>query len=207
MPWPYDDPRENANIMFSPDGKYLYLFGADVIVYDTTTFKAVDKWELATPLESGMGRLEFAATDTTYEEPGFYTALFRSNDPVQRRQMMGIARVDLTNRSVEYYTIGPAENVSFALAPGRKRGYGLYHSIGKYELWGFDLENRRLLNKVEFQGRPRMALKTSTNGQLLYIYLAGNTIDIYEAATYKYLRTITLEGDTTTPLQVLPASR
>jgi hypothetical protein len=206
IPWPDNEERENANLMFSPDGKLLYLFGPDVVIFDTSTFEQVDKWPLSQPIESGMGRIEFASRDTTYEEPGFYTALFRSNDPVQRRQMMGVARVDLAKRTVDYYTIGPAENVSFALAPGRTRAYGLHHEIGKDEFWCFDLENRRLLNKVEFQGRPRMALKTSTNGKLLYIYQAGNTIDIYEADTYKYLRTITLEGDTTTALEVMPAS-
>jgi len=49
-----------------------------------------------------------------------------------------------------------------------------------------------------------MALKTSSNGKVLYIYQAGNTIDLYEAGTYKYLRTITLDADTTTELFVVP---
>ena len=40
-----------------------------------------------------------------------------------------------------------------------------------------------------------MRLSPSTNGQILYIWSAGNTIDLYEAATYRYLRTITLDGD------------
>ena len=39
--------------------------------------------------------------------------------------------------------------------------------------------------RAEFEGRPRMSLKTSTNGKILYIYNAGNTIDYYDAATYK----------------------
>jgi hypothetical protein len=57
---------------------------------------------------------------------------------------------------------------------------------------------------MEFSGRPRMALRTSSNGKVLYIYQAGNTIDLYEATTYKYLRTITLDADTTTELFVIP---
>ena len=56
----------------------------------------------------------------------------------------------------------------------------------------------------EFKGRPRMGLKTSSNGKVLYIYGAGNTIDLYDASTFKYLRTITLDTDTTTGLYVLP---
>jgi hypothetical protein len=70
----------------------------------------------------------------------------------------------------------------------------------------FDLENRRLGNRTEFHGRPRMSLKTSSNGQVLYIYNAGNTIDLYDAATYKYMSTISLDGDMTTDLFVFPSS-
>jgi hypothetical protein len=56
---------------------------------------------------------------------------------------------------------------------------------------------------MEFQGRPRMGLKASSNGKVLYLYNAGNTIDLYEAATFKYMRTITLDMDTTSGLYVL----
>jgi hypothetical protein len=82
--------------------------------------------------------------------------------------------------------------------------YGLYEDIGRYEFWKFDLEHRKLANRVEFKGRPRMGLKTSSNGKVLYIYVAGNTIDLYDAETYQYLRTITIDGDMTTELFVLP---
>jgi hypothetical protein len=49
-----------------------------------------------------------------------------------------------------------------------------------------------------------MSLKTSSNGRVLYIYNAGNTIELYDAATYKYMRTITLDGDVTTGFYVVP---
>lgn len=111
--------------------------------------------------------------------------------------------MNLQQKSVDFYALGPAAPVSFSLAPGRKWGYGLLDEIGKYEFWSFDLANRKLGSRVEFAGRPRMALKTSSNGKLLYIYEAGNTIDLYDAATFKYLRTITLDADMTTNLYVM----
>jgi hypothetical protein len=49
-----------------------------------------------------------------------------------------------------------------------------------------------------------MSLKTSSNGKVLYIYNAGNTIDLWDAETYTYLRTITLDGDMTAELFVFP---
>ena len=64
------------------------------------------------------------------------------------------------------------------MAPDRKRGYGLLQQIGRYEFWAFDLEQKKLINRTEFAGRPRMALRVSSNGKLLYIYQAGATIDV-----------------------------
>jgi hypothetical protein len=139
------------------------------------------------------------------EDPGFYTGIFNVQDAVQHRAIMGIARVNLAKKDVEFYPLGPASGVgSFALAPGRKMAYGLHSEIGKYEFWSFDLEHRKLGPHMEFNGRPRMGLKVSSNGKVLYIHVAGNTIDLYDAATFQYLRTISLDADMTTNLYVMP---
>jgi len=204
IPWPNNEEREFVGLMMSPDGKLLYFFADDVLIYDTTDFKQVDKWELSRPLEEGLGRMDFGSRDTTYEDPGFYSGIFLMQDPVQNRRIMGVARVNLGGKSVDFWPLGPARPVSFSLAPDRKRAYGLLQEIGHYEFWTFDLEGHKLGAKTEFSGRPRMALRTSSNGKVLYIYQAGNTIDLYEAGTYKYLRTITLDADMTTELFVVP---
>jgi len=205
IPWPDGEERQNANILFAPDGKLMYLFSdQDVLIYETGTFTQVDKWELSKPIEEGFGRLEFGSRDVLNDEPGFYTSIFNVSDPVQHRRTMGIGRVNLAAKTVDFYTLGPSTPLSFTLAPGRKVAYGLYEEIGRYEFWKFDLERRTLAARTEFKGRPRMGLKTSSNGKVLYIYVAGNTIDLYDAETYQYLRTITLDGDMTTELFVLP---
>jgi hypothetical protein len=206
VPWPNGEEREGANIQFSPDGKLMYLFSdRDVVIYETDTFKQVDKWELSKPVEDGFGTFEFGQIDAANDEPGFYTGIFQVQDPIQHRRVMGIGRINLSAKTLDFYTLGPANQVGFTMAPGRKRAYGLFNEIGHYEWWMFDLEHRRLGGRVPFEtGRPRMSLKTSSNGQVLYIYNAGNTIDLYEAATYKFMRTITLSGDITTDLFVYP---
>jgi hypothetical protein len=204
IPWPNNEEREFVNVMMSPDGKLLYFFADDVLIYDTTDFKQVDKWELSRPLEEGLNRFDFGPRDTTFEEPGFYSGVFSVMDPVEKRRIMGIARVNLTAKSVDFWPLGPFRPVGFSLAPDRKRAYGLLQDIAHYEFWTFDLEHHKLGSKMEFSGRPRMALRTSSNGKVLYIYQAGNTIDLYDASTYKYLRTITLDADTTTELIVVP---
>jgi hypothetical protein len=205
IPWPNNEERQNVQIQFSPDGKLMYLFSdQDVLIYDTGNFTQVDKWELSKPIEEGFGRIEFGQGDILNDEPGFYTAIFNVSDPIQHRRIMGIGRVNLAAKTVDFFTMGPSSPVSFAMAPGRKVAYGLFQDIGRFEFWRFDLERRKLANRTEFKGRPRMSLKTSSNGKVLYIYNAGETIDLWDAETYQYLRTISLEGDMTAELFVFP---
>ena len=203
IPWPGGDVRRTASMLFSPDGGLLYFFFDDVVAVETDGFTEVERWNLSAAVDDGLGRFNFSfSTTQVNEEPGFFTNVFRVQDEAQNRELMGIARIDLPNRAVDFYTLGPSARLRFALAPGRRTAYAIQSEIGRYEFWAFDLEQRRLGARRVFAGRPRMALATSTNGTLLYVYQAGNTIDLYEAATYDYLRTITIDGDMTTDLIV-----
>jgi hypothetical protein len=127
-------------------------------------------------------------------------------DPVNKRRIMGIGRVDLAARKVDFRPLGPAEQVSFAQAPDRKRAYGIKSDIGRYEFWTFDLEKPSVVSRQEFKGRPRMVPRVSSNGRVIYVYVAGETIDLYEASTYRYLRTIHMGADQTTELFVVPGA-
>jgi hypothetical protein len=127
-------------------------------------------------------------------------------DPVQKRRIIGIGKVDLMARKIDFRPIGPAEQISFAQAPDRKRAYGIKSDIGRYEFWTFDLENASVVSRQEFKGRPRMQPRVSSNGRIIYVYVAGETLDLYEAATYRYLRTIQMGADQTTELFVVPAA-
>ena len=204
--WPTGEPTSGSRMLFSPDGAYLYYFARDVIVLETGGFTEVDRWSLSDPIEPGMGAINFGfSTDLVYEEPGFFTNLFRLHDPAQDRDLMGIARIDLPNRDVDFYTLGPATSIQFALAPGRRTAYGLASRIEGYEFWTFDLEERRIGQRRQVAGRPRMALDVSTNGRVIYISSAGNTIDFYDAASFDYLDTLALDGDMTSGLIVMPS--
>jgi len=204
IPWPKGEERENVNIRFSPDGKLLYFFGDDVLILETTNFTEVDTWPLSRPLEAGLGRVNFGSVEDFNEDPGFLTGLFTTQDPIQNRRIMNLGRVNLMAKTIDLTPIGPAEGVSFALAPDRKRGYGLMQQIGRYEFWAFDVAQKKLLGRTTFEGRPRMAMRVSSNGRLLYIFQAGATIDVYDAASYKLLRTIEMNADQTTNLFILP---
>jgi hypothetical protein len=204
--WPDGQEREGVQILFSPDGKYMYFFtDEDILVYDAATLKQVDKWDLQRSVDDGLGSFGFGFPFSLYDDVGISTGLFRTTDPVNRRSLMGVARVDLAQRTVDYYTLGPSDGVGFALAPDRKKAYGLKQQIGNYQFWVYDLENRRVERRVDFEGRPRMGLSVSTAGNQLYVHTAGATIDVYDASTLQHVRTATFRSDMTRLLVVPPA--
>lgn len=199
IPWPNGQERDGAQIIFAPKGDLMYFFTQDdVLIYDTNTLKQVDRWDIShTLFEEGLGRINFGLPYDVYEEPGFYTGLFRTNDPVNHRTQMGVARMDLANRQLDFYSLGPSQAVSFRLSPDRKRAYGIHNEVGNYQFWTFDLESRRVLGKTEFPGRPRMGLVVSSNGTQLYITTAGATIDQYSTRNFAHLGTVNLGADMT----------
>lgn len=211
IPWPRGEERENVNIRFSPDGTLLYFFGDDVLILETTNFTEVDTWPLSRPIEPGLGRVNFGSVDDFNDDPGFFTGLFTTQDPIQNRRIMNLGRVNLVAKSIELTPIGPAEGISFSMSADRKKAWGVMQGtggtaqpIGRYEFWAFDVAAKKLLSRTPFEGRPRMALRVSSNGRLLYVYQAGETIDVYDSATYKRLRTIEMNSDQTTSLFILP---
>ena len=77
VPWPDGQERDQANLLFSPDGKLLYFLGDEILIFETQNFTQVDKWDLSN-FEEGLGQVSvsfggFGGLDTTNDEPGFLT--------------------------------------------------------------------------------------------------------------------------------------
>jgi hypothetical protein len=205
IPWPNGQEQDFAQIIFSPDGASMYFFTQnDIIVMDAVTLKQVDRWDLGTSFfEDGVGRINAGFANDIYEEPGFYTSLVRVTDPVNRRTLMGVSRIDLAKRTVDYYTFGPTAPIGgMRLAPGKKRAYAVQSQVGEHYFWTFDLEKRQVVGKTEFSGRPRMGMSVGTSADRLYIYVAGNSIDVYDVNTFQKTRTVVYDADMTLLLLV-----
>jgi hypothetical protein len=206
--WPDGEPRDNVSFRYSPDGETLYFYTNDIIAVDADTYEEVDRWEISQPLESGLGRPGFSTQSLTYDDPGVATSLYRMRDPVHNRNLIGIAKVRLSEKEVDFFTVGPAEPIrGFALAPNGEKAWALYSTIEAYEFWEFDLVEQRLARRVPFAGRPRMGLEVSADGTKLYVHVAGNTIDVYDVETFSLLRTVEFDEDMTLGnIAIIPGS-
>lgn len=73
--WPDGQERDQANLLFSPDGRFLYFLCNEILIFETEKFTQVDKWELSN-FEAGLGQGSatfggFGGLDTVNDEPGF----------------------------------------------------------------------------------------------------------------------------------------
>ena len=205
VPWPDDRKRQGVNLRFSRDGRWLYFLLDDIRVYDTEDFSEVGRWDYSGVMGGGLEDFSFGFSESVYEDRGIYTGIFRVTDPVQDRVLMGVARVDLDEREVDARPLGPTEpRMRFALAPDGRTAYGLKDQVDDYEFWTMDLDQAQVTSRARFRGRSRMLHEVSSSGEVIYIYNAGNTIDMYRADDYAYMRTIVLDTDTTSGLIILP---
>ncbi|MBI3666716.1 MAG: hypothetical protein HY236_10930 [Acidobacteria bacterium] len=199
-----------AGYRVSPDGKFLYVFRENVLIFDTADFKLVEKIDLSKPLPlyPGMATVNLGEGEDPNDEPGMLTAFFNASDPVVHNRIFGIARVDLAKRTFDFTPVGPAAMgiAGLRLTPDRKTGYTVaflgQHGNRRTEFWVFDMEKRKLVNRVEFPGRMS-GFTLSANGQRIYLK-SGPMVEIYDTATLKLRRVLNLNLDTTTGLLVLP---
>lgn len=193
------EPGFFFELRYSPDGKSLYAFADKILIFDAISLVEVGTWDLSPPNEPGLGRFELGWLDDA-DDAGSLQGVFTMEDKLQHRRLLVVGRVNFGDKSLDFFPLGPAPEhgwVSFALDAERNRSYVLLQDIGHHELWTIDVRGRRLLKKTTFDGRPRMAIKTSSNGKIIDLYEAGNTIDLYDAAEFKHLRTITVDADMT----------
>ncbi|HKX00762.1 MAG TPA: hypothetical protein VJN43_23675 [Bryobacteraceae bacterium] len=216
-----DYPKEEDNLYsrfaglrVSPDGKHLFQFRENVLIFSTDDFKLEEKIELAKPQYPGMERIGVWANNDPADEPGIMQTVFNAADPVVHRRIFGLARVDLAHRSFDFTPVGPAATgmAGLRVTPDHKTGYTVAFLEGnpgnlRCEFWVFDMATRKIVKRVDFPARNRFDFTTSSTGKQIYIFTAGPTIEVYDVDSLELRKTINLEGDTTTNLLVVPAKK
>ena len=206
---PHEDESQNEagfgrfTLEVSPDGKYLYQFGAKISIWRTDDLTLVDHLDLAQTDFEGMERVRLGSDLDLIGQPGRHVSVFNSSDPIVHRKIFGIGRFDLTTRQVDFDPIGPAPGGMSGLqvTPDKKFAYAIV-SNGRFgnkrcEFWAFDLTSDQIRQTAEVPCRSRFSFGMASDGTKLYIYGAGFEIEVYDAATLKYERTYDLKNDIT----------
>ena len=214
MPFPkgYDDGFGfAATYKISPDGKLLYVFDEDVVIFDLSDLHQVDRVALAKPEFPGASPYRLAANDDPNDTPGTMTSVFTSVDSAVHKETIGMAQFNLATKKVEYTPLGPAfPMVGFALSPDRKMGYSLMvYSTGANrvtEWWVWDIASHKVIKREFLPARVNFRFSLSSDGSKLLVYGGGSTIEFYDAKTLKSTKLLYLNKDTTTNLITLSGS-
>jgi WD40 repeat protein len=200
-------------IKLSPDGKLLYLFRNNILVFDTATLQLVKKVDLAKPQAPGIENVSLGILEDPNELPDKVTSVFTSSDPYVHREVFGIGIIELTKLTFDFSPIGPVtagHMMPLYLTPDRKTGYtvAITGDPGnrRCEFWAFDMATRKLIRKREFDGRTRFYFSVSADGTKLFLYGAGFEIEVYDAKTFEFRSNIETPGDMTTNMVMLQAT-
>ncbi len=202
--------RGGGGFEVSPDGKYLYQFGAQVTVLNSTDFSVVERIQLESPEGQPMENLGLGGMQEALSQPGQRVSIFNYSDPIVHNRVFGLARFDLNTRKFDFTPIGPspASLGQLFISPDKKMGYTMITNGNggnkRCEFWGIDLVTTRLSRTAEVPCRTRYSFGMSSSGQQLYIYAAGFQIEVYDAVTFKQLAVWDLNHDMTGPMVVLP---
>lgn len=202
---------DEGEFRVSPDGKSLYKFGENVLVFDTSKLEMVKKIDLQKPTFAGMGPINFGSGIDPHDDPNFMTSMFISSDPYVHRKIFGIGKFDLNTREFTFSPVGTVvPNMgegdegaysNLRLTPDRKTGYTVaivgQHGDKACQFWAFDLVGTTLKEKVDFPCNSRFSFANSYAGDKLLIFGAGFEVSIYDAATMKFVRTVNLGEDVT----------
>jgi hypothetical protein len=187
----------------APDGKTLYVLSQNVYVLDVETQEIVDRIDFSKPRAPGYGAsgIGFAPAELS---PGILYGFYRSPDPILKKTMFGITRVDLARREVESFDVSTDLKVEwFTISPDGKRAYA-----GMDDMVAVDLESRRILARKEGveRGRQNTSMVVSSDGTKLFVGGVGPLIHVYDAGTLEPLRQIHAGGDIMNPPQAIPGS-
>ena len=197
-----------SSFKVSPDGKKLFVFSKDILIFDLATFTQIGKIALSKPPYPGATPLRLTVTDDPYDDATKLTSVFTSVDPIVHKGTLGLATLNLLTRDVSYTPIGPAlPMIGILVSPNRKLGYSVMFNYAggnrRTEWWVWDLQTHQVIKTQPFESRPTFRFGLSSDGKKLYLYGSGSTLEIFDASTLASLKLIYLNKDITTNLVTL----
>lgn len=183
--------NRGVRIHVAPDGKSFYVISSDIHQIDAETHEVMDTVVLSEPLLAGYGPVR--GLSLTETEPGVFYGIYRTTDPFLKKEVFGVAELDLYGKNIRTFELGPDANVRrFAVSPDGRRGYA-----GLHDLVVVDMDEEKvILQKDDFeQGRTNTSMIVSHDGSKLYVSGVGDTMHVYDAETLEPIKEIFAGGD------------
>jgi hypothetical protein len=183
-------PYGIVSLLAPADENRLIAWGRDIYLIDL----AQKRVATIIPLMSGNPPNR-AAMDTLpfflqYEQSGIVSIPFFTEDPILKKELMGLANLHVDTGKIELLELGPAIPVySSVVSPDHKRAYLVMN-----QLVVVDLENKKIV-AVKNLERTKYVANISGDGKKLYLPSAGAFLDIYDTQTLQMIKRVPLPGD------------
>jgi hypothetical protein len=201
----------NASFKVSPDGKLLYVFDDDILVFDLSNFTLVDTIHLSKPPYPGASPYRLTVTDDPFDDKATVTSVYTAVDDVVHKGTLGIATLNLMTKEVNYTPVGPSLPMDgFQLSPDHKLGYSaMYEGAGanrQTQWWVWDIANHKVVKKEPYDAVRSVRFRVSSDGKKIFVYGGGSSIEVIDAETLKTKKMMFLNKDVTTNLVTPTAS-
>jgi hypothetical protein len=177
--------------LFAPtDENRLIAWGRDLYYIDLTQKRITSKIPLMSRDSPNRGALDTLPFFLQYEQSGIVSIPYFTNDPILKKELMGLANLNVDTGKLELLELGPAIPVySSVVSSDRKRAYLVMN-----QLVVVDLEGKKVV-AVKNLERTKYVANISRDGKKLYLPSAGAFLDIYDTQTLQMIKRVALPGD------------
>lgn len=194
-------PEGIAALFLTRDQKRLVAWGRDLYTIDIAQRRITETFPLLTRQQPDQGPLNTLAIFIQYERSGILSFPYYTTDPLTRKDVFGLANLDVDAGKMELIELGAAIPMySAVVTPDRRRAYGVMN-----QLVAVDLEAKKI---VQTQDLPRTSyvVNISRDGRKLYVSGAAPFIHVYDTSTMKLVKTLELPGDAGIAFRAVPTA-
>lgn len=183
-------PYGVVSLLAPVDENRLIAWGRDVYFIDLAQKRIAATVPLMNgdpPNRAAMNTLPFFLQ---YEQSGIVSIPYFTEDPILKKELMGLANLNVDTGKLELLELGPAIPVySSVISPDHKRAYLVMN-----QLIVVDLESKKVV-AVKNLERTKYVANISRDGKKLYLPSAGSFLDIYDTQTLQMIKRVSLPGD------------
>ncbi len=192
-------PEGVAALFLTGDDRQLIAWGRDLYYIDLAQGRITDTFPLLTREEPGKGPLNTLPLFIQFERSGIFSVPYYTTDPIIRKDLFGLANLDLDTGKMDVIELGAAIPLySAVVSPDRKRAYAVMNQVV-----AVDLHARRITKVVDLE-RTAYVVIISRDGKKLYVSGAAPFIHVYDTETMKLIKTLELPGDASIAFRALP---